>query len=79
MNHISALKASFPCVIPPKNTAFNIYVREQDEGNEFIKRPSTISGETDTIEFSGSTNDGGDGTGSKCVLPVPEGWCTHLF
>src|SRR5260221_5284561 len=57
--------ASFPCLIPPQSTTFNIFVGEQDEGKEFVKRASTISGETNTIEFSGSVNDGGDGTGSK--------------
>jgi len=59
--------ASFPCLTPPANTAFNIFVSEQDEGKEFVKRSSTISGETPAIEFSGSVQDGSEGTGSRCV------------
>jgi DNA-directed RNA polymerase I subunit RPA49 len=58
--------ASFPHIIPPKNTAFNISVREEEEGKEFVNCSSTIAGETDTIEFSGSANDGSDGAGSRC-------------
>ena len=72
--------ASFPCLIPPQNTAFNILVGEQDEGKEFVKRASTVSGETDTIEFSGSANDGGDGTGSKFgYLFIPQQFSTHIY
>lgn len=71
--------AGFPCLVPHKSTAFNVYVREQDEGKELVKRSSTLSGETDTIEFSGSANDGGDGTGSKYVFLILTGCCTHLF
>lgn len=56
--------ASFPCLIPPKSTAFNVFVKEEDEGMEFAKRSSTVSGETATIEFYGSANEGSDG--SKC-------------
>ena len=44
---------------------FNSFVREQDEGKEFVKRLSTIAGETDTVEFSGSTDEGSDGIGSR--------------
>ncbi|KAH9044916.1 RNA polymerase I associated factor A49-like protein [Lactarius deliciosus] len=42
--------ASFPSLTPPKDTAFNSF--------EFVKRLSTIAGETDAVEFSGATNDG---------------------
>lgn len=71
--------ASFPCLIPPKSTTFNIFVGEQDEGKEFVKRASTISGDTNTIEFSGSVNDAGDGTGSKCDhLLVPAEYRTQV-
>jgi len=59
--------ASFPSLTPPKDTAFSSFVREQDEGKEFVKRLSTIVGETDTVEFSGSTNEGSDGIGSRFV------------
>ena len=57
--------ASFPSLTPPKDTVFNSFVREQDEGKEFVKRLSTIAGETDTVEFSGSTDEGSDGIGSR--------------
>ena len=57
--------ASFPSLTPPRDTAFNSFVREQDEGKDFVKRPSTIAGETDTIEFSGSSNETSDGIGSR--------------
>lgn len=60
--------ASFPYVTLPKNTAFNISVREEEEGKEFVNCSSAITGETDTIEFSGSANDGSDGAGSRCEL-----------
>lgn len=58
--------ASFPHLTPPKNTAFSISVREEEEGKEFVNCSSTIAGETDTIEFSGSANYGSDGVGSRC-------------
>ncbi|KAF8259326.1 Rpa49 subunit specific to nuclear RNA polymerase I [Lactarius quietus] len=60
--------ASFPSLTPPTDTAFNTFVREQDEGKEFVKRPSTIAGETDTVEFSGSSNEASDGIGSRFRL-----------
>jgi hypothetical protein len=64
--------ASFPHLTPPKNTAFDISVREEEEGKEFVNCSSTIAGETDAIEFSGSANDGSDGAGSRCgSLLVP--------
>ncbi|KAH9958750.1 Rpa49 subunit specific to nuclear RNA polymerase I [Russula dissimulans] len=62
--------ASFPCLTPPINTTFNIFVSEQDEGKEFVNRPSTIVGETPAIEFSGSVHDGSEGTGSKYFLAL---------
>ncbi|KAI9451427.1 RNA polymerase I associated factor A49-like protein [Lactarius psammicola] len=62
--------ASFPSLTPPKDTAFNSFVREQDEGKEFAKRLSTIAGETDTVEFSGSTDEGSDGVGSRYFLAL---------
>ncbi|KAH9003792.1 RNA polymerase I associated factor A49-like protein [Lactarius hatsudake] len=62
--------ASFPSLTPPKDTAFNSFVREEDEGKEFVKRLSTIAGETDAVEFSGSTNDGSDGIGSRYFLAL---------
>ncbi|KAI0295096.1 Rpa49 subunit specific to nuclear RNA polymerase I [Multifurca ochricompacta] len=54
---IGPVLASFPCVIPPRDTAFDTYVREEDEGKEFVKRLSTIAGETETVEFFGSANE----------------------
>ena len=57
--------ANFPSLTPPKNTAFNTFVREEDEGTEFVKRLSTIAGGSDAVEFSGSTNEGSDGIGSR--------------
>jgi DNA-directed RNA polymerase I subunit RPA49 len=57
--------ASFPSLTPPGDTAFNSFVREDDEGKDFVKRQSTIAGETDTVEFSGSSNEAGDGVGSR--------------
>ncbi|KAN0142082.1 RNA polymerase I associated factor, A49-like protein [Lactarius tabidus] len=62
--------ASFPSLTPPSATAFNSFVREQDEGKEFVKRPSTIAGETDTVEFSGSSNEASDGIGSRYFLAL---------
>ena len=69
--------ASFPYITVPKNTAFNISVREDEEGKEFVNCSSAIAGETDAIEFSGSTNEGSDGAGSRCVFFVipPAGRC----
>jgi hypothetical protein len=58
--------ASFPYIAPPKNTAFNISVKEEEEGKEFVNCSSTIAGETNAVEFSGSANDGNDGAGSRC-------------
>jgi hypothetical protein len=40
-------------------------VREEDEGKDFVKRSSTLAGETDAIEFSGSVNEGSDELGSR--------------
>ena len=40
--------------------------REEEEGKGFVNCSSTIAGETDAIEFSGSANDGSDGAGSRC-------------
>jgi hypothetical protein len=57
--------ASFPSLTPPRDTAFNSFVREEDEGKEFVKRLSTIAGETDVVEFSGYTNEGSDAIGSR--------------
>ena len=57
--------ACFPSLTPSRDTAFNSFVREQDEGKEFVKRPSTIAGESDTVEFSGSSNEASDGIGSR--------------
>jgi len=68
---VGPVLASFPCLIPPKSTAFNVFVKEEDEGMEFAKRSSTVSGETATIEFSGSTNDGGDGSKYFLALHRP--------
>ncbi|KAH9973622.1 Rpa49 subunit specific to nuclear RNA polymerase I [Russula compacta] len=62
--------ASFPFITPPKNTAFDIFVKEEDEGKEFVKRSSTIAGGTDTVELSGSANDGSDGAGSRYFLAL---------
>jgi hypothetical protein len=59
------LTASFPSLTPPKNIAYSVFVREEDEGKEFVKRPSTLAGETETVEFSGSVNEGSDGLGSR--------------
>jgi hypothetical protein len=58
--------ASFPHLTPPTNTAFNVSIREEEEGKEFVNCSSTIAGETDAIEFSGSANHGSDGAGSRC-------------
>lgn len=62
--------ASFPSLTPPGYTAFNSFVREQDEGKEFVNRLSTIAGETDTVEFSGSSNEGSDGIGSRYFVAL---------
>ncbi|KAF8496162.1 Rpa49 subunit specific to nuclear RNA polymerase I [Russula emetica] len=67
---IGPVLASFPHLTPPKNTAFNISVREEEEGKEFVKCSSTIAGETDAIEFSGSANEGSDGAGSRYFLAL---------
>ena len=57
--------ASFPSLTPPRETAFNSFVNEDDEGKDFVKRQSTIAGETDTVEFSGSSNEASDEVGSR--------------
>lgn len=65
--------ASFPYLTIPKNTPFSVSVREEDEGKEFVNCSSTIAGETDAVEFSGSANDGSDGAGSRCGFLSPQG------
>ncbi|KAI9454084.1 RNA polymerase I associated factor A49-like protein [Russula earlei] len=67
---IGPVLASFPCLTPPVNTPFEISLRDEDEGTEFIKRASTITGETGSVEFSGSINDGSDGAGSRYFLAL---------
>jgi DNA-directed RNA polymerase I subunit RPA49 len=62
--------ASFPYLTLPKNTPFNVSVRGEEEGKEFVRCSSTIAGETDAIEFSGSANDGSDGAGSRYFLAL---------
>jgi hypothetical protein len=59
------ITASFPSLTPPKNIAFHVFVRDEDDGKEFLRRSSTLAGETDTIEFSGSVNEGSDELGSR--------------
>ena len=74
--------ASFPHLTPPKNTAFNISVKEEEEGKEFVNRSSIIAGETDVIEFSGSVNDGSEGVGSRCgslLVPFRVGNTLNFF
>ncbi|KAH9989553.1 RNA polymerase I associated factor, A49-like protein [Russula vinacea] len=62
--------ASFPYLTIPINTPFSVSVREEDEGKEFVNCSSTIAGETDAVEFSGSANDGSDGAGSRYFLAL---------
>ncbi|KAI9430922.1 hypothetical protein H4582DRAFT_2013314, partial [Lactarius indigo] len=70
VTQVGPVLASFPSLTPPKDTAFNSFVREEDEGKEFAKRLSTIAGETDAVEFSGSTKEGSDGIGSRYFLAL---------
>ena len=62
--------ASFPSITPRKDTAFDIFVREEDEGKMFVKRTSTLAGETDAVEFTGSVTEESDGLGSRFSPPI---------
>ncbi|KAH9966192.1 Rpa49 subunit specific to nuclear RNA polymerase I [Lactifluus volemus] len=76
---IGPVLASFPSLTPPKNIAYNVFLREEDEGKEFVKRPSTLAGETETIEFSGSVNEGSDGLGSRYFLALHQPGSSKLI
>ena len=56
--------ANFRSVTPRKDTAFDIFVREEDEGKMFVKCTSTLAGETDAIKFSGLVAEESDRLGS---------------
>ncbi|KAI0270488.1 Rpa49 subunit specific to nuclear RNA polymerase I [Gloeopeniophorella convolvens] len=70
--------ASFPSLIPPKNTAFKCYIHEEDEGRDFSKRRSTIAGETETVEFSGSQG-GSDGPSSRYFVALRQPGSSKLI
>jgi DNA-directed RNA polymerase I subunit RPA49 len=61
---------SFPSLQPSKSTAFKCYVAEGEEGEDFEKQRTTIAGETDTVEFTGSDMNEAGETGSRYGLSL---------
>jgi len=62
---INPKSVSFPSLQPSKSTAFKCYVAEDEEGKEFVKQKTTIVGETDSVEFTGSNMNEAGETGSR--------------
>ncbi|KAI0063354.1 Rpa49 subunit specific to nuclear RNA polymerase I [Artomyces pyxidatus] len=67
-SQLGPVLASFPSLQPSKHTAFKCYVQDGDEDKDFVQQRTTIVGETDAVEFSGSNE--GEGTGSKYFLAL---------
>ncbi|THH13487.1 hypothetical protein EW146_g6740 [Bondarzewia mesenterica] len=69
-SQVGPVLVSFPSLQPPKSTAFNCYVREEEAEIEFIKQNTIVAGETDSVEFSGSNSKEGSGEGSRYYVAI---------
>ncbi|KAI0031466.1 Rpa49 subunit specific to nuclear RNA polymerase I [Vararia minispora EC-137] len=61
---------NFPCLKPPRSTAFDVYVRNGDEERPFVEQQTTLAGEAEKVEFEGSTNDMDSNTGSHYFVAL---------
>ncbi|KAI0312268.1 RNA polymerase I associated factor A49-like protein [Amylostereum chailletii] len=53
---IGPVLASFPALHPPRSTPFECYVGNGEEGKAFVEQHTTVAGESETVEFSGSSH-----------------------
>ncbi|KAA1474187.1 RNA polymerase I associated factor, A49-like protein [Dentipellis sp. KUC8613] len=70
-SQVGPVLVSFPSVQPPKSTPFKCYAQEGEDGKDFARQRTSIAGETEAVEFTGSndaTED--DGAGSRYLVAV---------
>ncbi|TFY81662.1 hypothetical protein EWM64_g2357 [Hericium alpestre] len=69
-SQVGPVLANFPTIRPSKSTAFQCYAKDGEDGREFARQATTLSGETDTMEFTGANATEDDGLGSRYFIAV---------